>query len=84
MVGGRLFWCSHKEIEMPASQSIQLHVLPYDFSLVGILARIVSIPAEMNISIFAISTYNTDYNLRKSESLLRAEFALRENRYTFR
>jgi len=34
-----------------------------DFSMVGILAEIASLLAENQISIFAISTYNTDYIL---------------------
>ena len=38
-----------------------------DFSLVGILAKISNILAENNISIFAISTYDTDYILIKEE-----------------
>lgn len=37
-----------------------------DFSLVGILAKISSLLADANISIFAISTYNTDYILVKT------------------
>ena len=36
-----------------------------DFSLIGILAKIASILAEEGISIFAVSTYNTDYILTK-------------------
>lgn len=36
-----------------------------DFSLVGILAKIAGILAENGISIFALSTYNTDYVLVK-------------------
>ena len=36
-----------------------------DFSLVGILAKIASLLAAATISIFAISTYNTDYILVK-------------------
>ena len=36
-----------------------------DFSLIGILAGIAEILAENGISIFAISTYNTDYVLMK-------------------
>ena len=34
-----------------------------DFSLVGILARISSLLADNGISLFAVSTYNTDYVL---------------------
>lgn len=37
-----------------------------DFSLVGILAKISSLLAEEEISIFALSTYNTDYVLTKT------------------
>lgn len=37
-----------------------------DFSLVGILSQIAAILAAHKISIFAISTYNTDYVLTKS------------------
>ena len=38
-----------------------------DFSLVGILAKISQILANNKISIFAISTYNTDYILVKKD-----------------
>ncbi len=38
-----------------------------DFSLVGILSRIATLLAENQISIFAISTYDTDYIFTKSE-----------------
>ena len=36
-----------------------------DFSLIGILSKISTILAERGISIFAVSTYNTDYILIK-------------------
>ena len=36
-----------------------------DFSLIGVLARIASLLADAGISIFAVSTYNTDYILTK-------------------
>lgn len=39
-----------------------------DLSLIGILARIASLLADCGISIFAISTYNTDYILIKDEN----------------
>lgn len=38
-----------------------------DFSLIGILSKIAAILADNNISIFAVSTYNTDYVLVKKE-----------------
>ena len=43
-----------------------------DFSLIGILARISTCLAESGISIFAISTFNTDYILTKTENFQRA------------
>lgn len=53
-----------------------------DFSLIGILARIADILAEHKISIFAISTYNTDYILVKKDHLDEALDLLRQNGYT--
>ena len=49
-----------------------------DFSLIGILAKISSLLAENGISIFALSTYNTDYVLVKEENFSRA-LALLQN-----
>jgi hypothetical protein len=49
---------------------------PLDFALTGILAQIATTLAQENISIFAISTFDTDYILVKSENLLKAEKAL--------
>ena len=43
-----------------------------DFSLIGILAKIAGILAENGISIFAASTYNTDYVMVKRENFDRA------------
>jgi Uncharacterized conserved protein len=42
---------------------------PLDFSLIGILARISSALAAAGISIFALSTYETDYILVKKEKI---------------
>ena len=52
-----------------------------DFSLVGILARISSLLAEQNISIFAVSTYGTDYVFIKEAVREVAIATLRENGY---
>lgn len=38
-----------------------------NFSLIGILAKIASVLADNGFSIFAVSTYNTDYVLVKKE-----------------
>lgn len=47
-----------------------------DFSLTGILYSIAKPLAEAQISIFAISTFNTDYILIKEQNLERAKKAL--------
>ena len=39
-----------------------------DFALVGVLAKIATVLAENEISIFAISTFNTDYVLVRAEN----------------
>ncbi len=57
---------------------------PLDFSLTGILADISSVLAKAEISIFAISTFDTDYILVKSEKLQAAKKALQQAEYTFR
>lgn len=43
-----------------------------DFSLIGILAKIAAALADYGISIFAVSTYNTDYVLMKRENYQKA------------
>ena len=50
-----------------------------DFALVGILAKISSILAENGVSIFALSTYDTDYVLVKAEKLEKSLRILAEN-----
>ena len=47
-----------------------------DFSLIGILSRISGVLAESGIGIFAVSTYNTDYILVKSDNFDKAAEAL--------
>lgn len=42
---------------------------PLDFSMTGVLSSLAFPLAEAKISIFAISTYNTDYLLVKSDTL---------------
>lgn len=43
-----------------------------NFSLIGILAKIATALADNGISIFAVSTYNTDYVLMKKENYQKA------------
>jgi hypothetical protein len=52
-----------------------------DFSLTGILATFASILAKAGISIFAVSTFNTDYILVKEAALERALRVLEEEGY---
>lgn len=50
-----------------------------DFSLVGILAEISGLLAGEGISLFAVSTYNTDYILVKEDNYERAVKLLEDN-----
>ena len=50
---------------------------PLEFSLTGVLAAIATPLANTGVSIFAISTFDTDYVLVKEESLVKAVGALR-------
>jgi hypothetical protein len=45
---------------------------PLDFSLTGILSAVAGPLAEAGISIFAVSTYDTDYVLLKAKALTQA------------
>lgn len=54
---------------------------PLDFSLIGILSKISTLMANNNISIFAISTYDTDYILIKEETINRAIEILENSNY---
>jgi hypothetical protein len=56
---------------------------PLDFSLVGVLAGLTSVLADAGISIFAASTYETDYVLLKNEKLPAALEALKGAGYEF-
>ena len=54
---------------------------PLDFSLIGILASISTILSQKGISIFAISTYDTDYILVKNNDMNDAIASLIKERY---
>jgi hypothetical protein len=47
-----------------------------DFSLTGVLASIAGTLAAANVSLFAVSTYDTDYVLVRGERLVAASEAL--------
>ncbi len=56
---------------------------PLDFSLTGILAGIASVLAQAEISIFAVSTYDTDYVLVRTDRFYHACHALEAHGYRF-
>ncbi|MEB3288979.1 MAG: ACT domain-containing protein [Leptolyngbya sp.] len=55
-----------------------------DFGLTGVLAAIAQVLAEAQISIFALSTYDTDYIFVKADRLEAACEALRQAGYGLR
>jgi len=52
-----------------------------DFSLVGVLAGLTTTLANANVSVFAVSTHETDYLLVQDEAVDRAVAALRAATY---
>ena len=55
---------------------------PMNFGLTGVLAGISTVLAQAGISIFAVSTFDTDYILIKGENLGLAQSALEAGGYT--
>jgi hypothetical protein len=55
---------------------------PLDFNLVGIIAGLSGTLADAGVSIFALSTYDTDYIMVKQPDLDRALAALRQAGYS--
>lgn len=55
-----------------------------DFQMVGVLAKVSSVLAQNGISIFAISTFNTDYIMTKYEHKQKATDILNQNGYTIK
>ena len=58
-------------------------VEPLDFSLIGVLASLAQPLTDASVSIFSISTYDTDYLLVRQKNLLRAIAALEEAGHRF-
>lgn len=54
---------------------------PLDFSLTGILAALAGALANAGVSLFAVSTYDTDYLLIREEDLETGIRALRDAGY---
>ena len=55
---------------------------PIPFTTVGVLASLVTPLADAGVSVFAISTFDTDYLLVKEETFERAVAALRQAGHT--
>jgi len=55
---------------------------PLDFGLVGILSSLTEPLSEAGLSVFAVSTYETDYLLLRQERLAEAVAALRDAGFT--
>ncbi|MEW6991700.1 ACT domain-containing protein [Colwelliaceae bacterium 6441] len=64
----------------PDWQALEV-VGPLDFNLTGILSSISTVLANEKISIFAVSTFDTDYILVKSNKINDAIDALRNNNF---
>ncbi len=75
---------SMKESSIPESFSVEKSFVliqvvgPLDFTWVGILASLTGVLAEKQISLFALSTYDTDYLLVKQNNLNVSVAALEE------
>ena len=72
--------CSEEEVPENTTCERGWNILkivgPLDFTLIGILAPICAILAQQRISIFAVSTFDTDYILVKAEKINKAREAL--------
>lgn len=56
---------------------------PLDFSLTGLLAELATALASAQISIFAVSTFDTDYILVKAGKLAQAQQTLEKAGFSF-
>jgi hypothetical protein len=54
---------------------------PLDFALVGVIAHISAALARAGVSVFVVSTYDTDYLFLKTRELERGVAALQESGY---
>lgn len=75
---------SDKKIKRSINWKILKIIGPLDLSLVGIIADISKILSENKITLFAISTYETDYILVKNIDLIRTIDVLNKNGYIIR
>jgi hypothetical protein len=56
---------------------------PLEFNMTGVIFKISKILAEASISIFVISTFDTDYVMVKNEKIKAAMLALEKENYQF-
>ncbi|HVK60415.1 MAG TPA: ACT domain-containing protein [Bdellovibrionales bacterium] len=79
--------CEQSLVPNDVKQETDWHVIkvegPLDFGLTGILASIANPLAQAKISIFAISTFDTDYILVKATNLEPARIALENAGFVF-
>jgi hypothetical protein len=73
--------CPERAVPLDATAERGFRMLavegPLDFALTGVLASITAALAEAGVSVFAISTYDTDYLLVRNERVEDAAAALR-------
>ena len=77
---------AHIDMHAPRSETdwrVMKILGPLDFSLTGVLAAVAEQLAREKISIFAISTFATDYILVREEKLTEARRALKEAGHQF-
>ena len=78
--------CAEEDISEGVTSELSWKILKIegvlDFSLIGIIAKISTILADKGISIFVVSTFNTDYILIKEENISKAIIVLQEEQYT--
>ena len=80
----RVYEFNHEKSDVQANRGWRLLEVhgPLDRSMVGgVLAELATTLARAGISVFAISTFDTDYVLVRDDDLQRAFDALREARY---
>lgn len=72
--------CQEKNVPDGIKQERDWRILkiigPLDFSLVGVISHITGILADAGVSLFTVSTYETDFILVKQEALEKAIRAL--------
>ena len=67
----------HPEVRIEPDWRALEVVGPLDFKMVGLLASIAGPLSEVGVSVFVVSTFDTDYVLVRAESLEAAVTALR-------